>query len=96
MNEDNGKTTGGFSRKIPTKEVYLPRVQRSKVKKPIEWKDEWDSPDYEEGPEEKRPIRSRRVQHRIEQKPFKGSMNEPLKGEMFSKDEKKLLKKLKE
>lgn len=96
MIEENDKETGGFSRKVPLKEVYLPRIYKSGVKKPVKWKEEWDNPDYVEGPEEKRPIRSRRVQHRIEQKPFKGSMDEPLKGETFSKAEKKLLKKLKE
>lgn len=95
MNDENDKAPDGFSRKIEYNEVYLPRVQRSKVREPIKWNEEWDSPNYVEGPEEKRPIRSRRVQHKLSTVIRLGTMQEPTDNEEFTREEQKLLKKLK-
>ena len=99
MSEENDKTTGGFSRKVPHRDIFIPRVRKSGVKNPVKWKKEWDSPDYVEGPEEKRPPRDRRSKARKQHGKDEvrlGTMEVSKAGEVFTSVEKNLLKKLKE
>lgn len=95
MSEDNDKTAGGFSRKIPHRETHKPQVKRSGVNKPVRWKKEWSDPDYVETYEERRPRRHRGPYTKQEEIKL-GTMEPPKAGDDFSKEERNLLKKLKE
>ena len=90
------KSPAGHSRKVPANEIYLPRIQKSNVVKPIKWKKEWDSPDWKETREDRRPARSRRVKNTLDGHTNLGTFDEPRIDEIITQKELKLLRRLRQ
>lgn len=89
---NKNRLPAGYSREVDRKETRLLQVKDSGVNETIEWKEEWNDPDYKESYEERRPRRTRTQNPLTNTKTKLGTLEPPKESSDFSKREVSLLK----